>query len=51
MLEKIIKSKVTEFKAYPKRLLEAFPNLKKYNAKELDIMKKIRDKTKRKKKK
>ena len=51
MLEKIIKSKVTEFKAYPKRLLEAFPNLKKYNAKELDIMKKIRDKTKKKKKK
>ena len=51
MLEKIIKTKVAEFKTYPKRLLEAFPNLKKYNAKELDIMKKIRDKTKRKKKK
>ncbi len=51
MLEKLIKDKVEKFKAYPKRLLEAFPNLKMTNAKEFDIMKSIRDKTKSKYKK
>lgn len=48
MLEKIIKERVEKFKAYPKRLLEAFPNLKNANAKEFELMKKIRDKTKKK---
>ena len=43
MLEKIIKERVKQFKAYPKRLLDAFPNLKSANAKEFDLMKKIRD--------
>ena len=44
MLEKIIRERVEKFKAYPKRLLEAFPNLKNANQKEFDIMKMIRDK-------
>ena len=46
MLEKILREKVARFKTYPKRLLEAFPNLKNSNAKEFDLMKKIRDKKK-----
>ncbi len=46
MLEKIIKEKVEKFKAYPKRLLEAFPNLMNANQKEFAIMKMIRDKKK-----
>lgn len=46
MLEKILRERVEKFKAYPKRLLEAFPNLKNANAKEFDIMKMIRDKKK-----
>lgn len=50
MLEKIIRERVEKFKAYPKRLLEAFPNLKNANAKEFDIMKMIRDKKKLRKK-
>lgn len=51
MLEKIIRERVEKFKAYPKRLLEAFPNLKNANQKEFDIMKMIRDKKKLGKKK
>lgn len=51
MLEKIIRERVEKFKAYPKRLLEAFPNLKIANQKEFDIMKMIRDKKKLGKKK
>lgn len=47
MLEKIMKERVAKFKAYPKRLLEAFPNLKNANAKEFDIMKMVRDKMKK----
>lgn len=50
MLEKLIREKVEKYKTYPKRLLEAFPNLKMANAKEFDVMKKLRDKGKRKKK-
>lgn len=46
MLEKIIRERVEKFKTYPKRLLEAFPNLKNANQKEFDIMKMIRDKKK-----
>lgn len=49
MLEKIMKEKVANLKAYPKRLLEAFPDLKASNAKEFDLMKKIRDKKRKKK--
>ncbi len=51
MLEKLIKEKASKFKAYPKRLLDAFPYLKNANAKEFDIMKTIRDKKKKKIKK
>lgn len=51
MLEKLLKEKVAKFKAYPKRLLEAFPDLKNANAKEFDLMKKIRDKSRKKKRK
>lgn len=51
MLEKIIRERVEKFKAYPKRLLEAFPNLMNTNKKEFDIMKMIRDKKKLGKKK
>lgn len=51
MLEKIMREKVEKFKTYPKRLLEAFPNLKDKNAKEFAIMKNIRDKKKKAKKK
>lgn len=51
MLEKILKEKVERFKTYPKRLLDAFPNLQNANAKEFDLMKKIRDKKKSKRKK
>ncbi len=51
MLEKIMKERVEKFKAYPKRLLEAFPNLKNANQKEFDIMKMVRDKMKKQKKK
>ncbi len=47
MLEKILKERVKKFKTYPKRLLEAFPNLKNANAKEFDIMRMIRDKGKK----
>lgn len=43
MLEKIIREKVEKFRRYPKRLLEAFPDLKNANSKEFDIMKTIRD--------
>lgn len=50
MLEKLIKERVKNFKTYPKRLLEAFPNLKKGNSKEFELMKKLRDKNKKKKK-
>lgn len=45
----MIKSKVNKFKTYPKRLLDAFPDLTKYNAKEFAIMKKLRYKSKKKK--
>ena len=48
MLEKIIKERVKKFKTYPKRLLEAFPDLKMANAKEFDLMKKIIEKAKKK---
>ncbi len=51
MLEKVLKERVEKFKAYPKRLLEAFHNLKQLNQKEFDMMKKLRDKTKKIKKK
>ncbi len=49
MLEKILKERVEQFKTYPRRLLEAFPYLKNTNAKEFDLMKMIRDKSKGKK--
>ncbi len=51
MLEQIIKERVENFKTYPKRLLDAFPNLKRYNYKELEIMKKVREKNKKRLKK
>ena len=47
MLEKLIRDKVYNFKTYPKRLLEAFPDLKKSNLKELELMKKLKEKTKK----
>ncbi len=50
MLEQLLKKRVGRYKTYPKRLLEAFPNLKKENGKELELMKKIREKNKTKKK-
>ena len=49
MLEKIMKEKVEKFKSYPKRLLEAFPNIKSANAKEFDMMKTLREKNKKRK--
>jgi len=51
MLEKLIKDRVANFKTYPKRLLDAFPNLKMSNYKEFELMKKLRDKSKISKKK
>ncbi len=48
MIDKEIRKRIEKFKTYPKRLLEAFPNLQLKNAKELDLMKKIRDKKKKK---
>lgn len=53
MLEKIIKEHKNNLKTYPKRLLEAFPNLMQNNIKELEIMRKLREKSilERKKKK
>jgi hypothetical protein len=51
MLEKLIKERVANFKTYPKRLLDAFPDLKKANYKEFELMKKIREKSKNKRKK
>lgn len=51
MLEHLIKERVKNFKTYPKRLLEVFPNLKKANYKEFELMKKIREKSKKKIKK
>lgn len=51
MLEKLIREKVTNFKTYPKRLLEAFPNLKKSNLKEFELMKKLKEKAKKEAKK
>jgi uncharacterized membrane protein len=51
MLEKLIKERVANFKTYPKRLLEAFPDLKKPNYREFELMKKIRDKSRKKRKK
>ena len=51
MLEKLIKERVENFKTYPKRLLEAFPDLKRGNYKEFELMKKLREKNKRRKKK
>lgn len=50
MLEKLIKERVSRYKTYPKRLLKAFPNLKKDNYKELELMKKIKEKNHKKKK-
>ncbi len=44
MLEKIMKERLSNLKTYPKRLLEAFPNLKNNNFKEFEIMKAIREK-------
>lgn len=46
MLEKILKERVEQFKTYPRRLLDAFPYLKDANAKEFDLMKMFRDKSK-----
>ena len=51
MLEKKLRERVEKFKTYPKRLLDAFPYLTNANAKEFDLMKKIRDKSKQLKKK
>ncbi len=51
LIDKRIRNRIEKFKTYPKRLLEAFPNLQIKNAKELDLMKKIRDKKKEKQKK
>lgn len=51
MLERLIKERVKDFKTYPKRLLEAFPYLKQKNYKEFELMKKLREKNKRKRKK
>ncbi len=50
MLEQLIKERVGNFKTYPKRLLDAFPDLKIKNYKEFELMKKLRDKNKHKKK-
>ena len=49
MLEQVIKDRVKNFKTYPKRLLDAFPDLKRANYKELELMKKLREKNKNKK--
>jgi hypothetical protein len=49
MLEKLIRERVKNFKTYPKRLLDAFPDLKKNNYREFELMKKIREKSKKKK--
>ena len=46
LLDKSLRERVEKLKKYPKRLLEAFPNLQIANAKELDLLKKIRDKKK-----
>lgn len=51
MLEQLIKERVQNFKTYPKRLLEAFPDLKRENYKEFELMKKLRDKNKKMRKK
>jgi uncharacterized membrane protein len=51
MLEKLIRERVINFKTYPKRLLEAFPDLKKNNYREFELMKKIREKNKKRKNK
>lgn len=51
MLEKLIKERVENFKTYPKRLLEAFPDLKRENYKEFELMKSLRDKNKKRAKK
>ena len=50
MLEQLIKERVANFKLYPKRLLDAFPNLKNANYKEFKLMKVVREKNKRKSK-
>ncbi len=50
MLEKLTRERVDHFKLYPKRLLEAFPALKKANYKELRMMKIVRDKKHKQKK-
>ncbi len=50
MLEQLIRERVSNFKLYPKRLLEAFPNLKKANYKEFKLMRKVREKNKKVKK-
>lgn len=51
MLERMLKKEGKKIKKYPKRLLKAFPYLKKSNEKEFEIIKKIQATTKRDKKK
>lgn len=51
MLEQLIKERVANFKLYPRRLLDAFPNLKNANYKEFKLMKIVREKNKKKKRK
>ena len=51
MLEKILFKRVKGMKKFPKRLLKAFPSLWKSHPKEFEIMKKIDQKQKLKKKK
>ena len=46
MIDKEVKKRIEKLRAYPKRLLEAFPNLQITNAKELDLLKKIKAKKK-----
>lgn len=51
MLEQLLKKRIKKIRRYPKRLLKAFPYLKKSNEKEFEIMKKLGTKKKKKSKK
>lgn len=50
MLEQLLKRRINGFKKYPSRLLKAFPYLKKTNEKEFEIIKKLQDNGKKKRK-
>lgn len=50
IFEKRLKESIAGFKAFPNRLLEAFPNLERQNHKSFDIMRKYREQLKEKRK-